>query len=245
MKDIRQEVPDIKRPPKLGVIGGMGPQATIMFYQLVVDKTHAMTDQDHIETVIVSDTAMPDRTAAILSGQTEEIISRMRLDAKNLEQLGCTVIVVTCNTAHYFLNQIKGDVSIPIIDMVHETVRHLAEQGKNNPVILATDGTVQSGLYQDACIAHGMTPHILPAKEQAIAMSIIYDQIKAGEQGDPALFHQIEQAIAHMGCDCAIIACTELSVYRINHKLPSFYVDAMDVLAEQAVRHCGKQPYID
>jgi aspartate racemase len=227
--------------PKLGVLGGMGPQATQIFYQYVLDRTDASCDQEHLPTLILSDTGMPDRTQAILSGQTEPVYQRLRADAQLLEHCGCTAIAIPCNTSHYFVDRLQEEIGIPILHMIRETARHLAAQGLRRPGILATDGTIRSGLYQKECAACGLEAVIPDPAIQALVMSIIYDEIKRGERGSREKFAQIDRALTAMGCDCAILACTELSVFRVYHSLPSFYVDAMEVLAELSVVRCGKQ----
>ena len=227
---------------KLGVLGGMGPQATQVFYQFVLDRTDAVRDQDHLPALILSDTKMPDRTAAILSGDSEGLYGRLLADAKMLENCGCTAIAIPCNTSHYFVDRLQEEIHTPIIHMIRETARYLSQQGKRRPGILATDGTIHSGMYQTACADFGLEAVAPDADIQKIVMSVIYDEIKRGEQGSREKFVQIDRALRAMGCDCAILACTELSVFRNYHKLPSFYyVDAMQVLAEQAVVRCGKQ----
>lgn len=230
-----------QKEAKLGVLGGMGPQATQVFYQYVLDRTDAARDQDHLPTLILSDTLMPDRTQAILSGNTEPVYQRLLSDAKMLEGCGCTAIAIPCNTSHYFVDQLQDEISVPILHMIRETARYLAAQGKRRPGILATDGTIRTGLYQKACAAVGLTAAAPDPSIQALVMSIIYDEIKRGEQGSREKFAQIDRALSSMGCDCAILACTELSVFRSYHSLPSFYVDAMQVLAELAVMRCGKR----
>lgn len=224
---------------KLGVLGGMGPQATQMFYQFVLDRTDAVRDQDHLPALILSDTGMPDRTSAILSGRTEELYSRLLADARLLERCGCTAIAIPCNTSHYFADRLQGEVGIPIVHMIRETAAALARMGKKRPGILATDGTIRSGLYQKECAALGLEAEVPDEATQKLVMSIIYDEIKQGEQGSREKFAQIDRALRGAGCDCAILACTELSVFATYHSLPSFYLDAMMVLAEQAVTRCG------
>ena len=224
---------------KLGVLGGMGPQATQVFYQFVLDHTDAARDQEHLPTVILSDTGIPDRTAAILSGETEELYQRLLKDAKLLETCGCTTIAIPCNTSHYFADRLQGDVNVPIIHMIREAAAVLAAQGKKRPGILGTDGTVRSGLYQKECTALGMEAVAPDEETQKLVMSIIYDEIKQGERGSRDKFAHIDRALRAAGCDCAILACTELSVFAANHPLPPFYLDAMMVLAEESVKRCG------
>ena len=78
----------------------MGPQATQVFYQFVLDRTDAARDQDHLPALILSDTGIPDRTAAILSGDTQGLYRRLLGDARLLEGCGCTVLAIPCNTSH-------------------------------------------------------------------------------------------------------------------------------------------------
>lgn len=224
---------------KLGVLGGMGPQATQMFYQFVLDRTDAARDQDHLPALILSDTGMPDRTTAILSGDTEALYGRLLADARLLEGCGCTAIAIPCNTSHYFVDRLQGDVGVPVLHMIRETAAALARQGKKRPGILATDGTIRTGLYQKECAALGLEAVAPDTETQKLVMSIIYDEIKQGEKGSREKFAHIDKAIRAAGCDCAILACTELSVFATYHPLPSFYVDAMMVLAERAVERCG------
>ena len=224
---------------KLGILGGMGPQATQVFYQFVLDRTDAARDQDHLPALILSDTKMPDRTAAILSGDTEALYRRLLGDARLLEQCGCTAVAIPCNTSHYFADRLQGELSIPIIHMIRETAAALAAQGKKRPGILATDGTIQTGLYQKECAALGLEAVSPDADTQRLVMSIIYDEIKQGERGSREKFAQIDRAIRAAGCDCAILACTELSVFATYYTLPPFYLDAMMVMAERAVERCG------
>ena len=227
------------RQAKLGVLGGMGPQATQMFYQFVLDRTAAAADQEHLPAVILSDTGMPDRTAAILSGDTEGLYRRLLEDARLLERCGCTALAIPCNTSHFFVDRLQDETVVPILHMIRETAAALAAQGKKRPGILATDGTIQTGLYQKECAAVGLEAVAPGESAQRLVMSVIYDEIKQGEKGSRDKFAKIDKAVREAGCDCAILACTELSVFSTYHPLPPFYVDAMMVLAERAVELCG------
>ena len=133
---------------RLGVLGGMGPQATNTFYQLVIDRTDAHTDQEHVNALILSDCQMPDRTAAILgtAEEQEAVFRRLLADARLLEGAGCTVLAVPCNTSHFFLDRVQEHIGVPILNMIRETAAALKRQGRTRPGILATDGTIRSGL---------------------------------------------------------------------------------------------------
>ena len=126
----------------------MGPLASSLFYDMIIDKTDAGCDQENLNMIIYSDSGMPDRTGAILSGDDEkvaEVRDRILKDAKVLENAGCSALAVTCNTAHYFVNMVRDEVGIPFIHMIEETAKELARTCKGKPVaILATDGTVKT-----------------------------------------------------------------------------------------------------
>lgn len=227
---------------RLGILGGMGPQATNTFYQYVIDRTDAACDQEHVNALILSDSEMPDRTAAILGGDEEKqaVFARLLSDAKLLEGAGCTAIAVPCNTSHYFLDEVQQNISIPIIHMIRETARALAKQGLRRPGILATDGTIQTGLYQKEFASFGIEAVVPSPEAQKLVMSLIYDDIKSGRDGDPQKFAAVHKDLQAQGCDCGVLACTELSVFATAHHLPPFYTDAMAVLAERSVEACHR-----
>ena len=227
---------------RLGVLGGMGPQATNTFYQFVIDRTDAQTDQEHVNALILSDSEMPDRTSAILSGgeAREGVYRRLLADARLLEGAGCTCIAVPCNTSHFFLDRVQEEIGIPILHMIRETARLLAVQGLKRPGILATDGTIQTGLYQKEFSAAGIEAVVPSTQAQELVMSLIYDDVKAGRDGDPQKFAAIHEDLLAQGCDCGVLACTELSVFADKHHLPPYYTDAMAVLAERAVEACHR-----
>ena len=226
---------------RLGILGGMGPQATQDFYQRILDRTDAACDQEHLPTLIWSDISMPDRTAAILGGDAEGCYRRLLEGARLLERGGCTVLAIPCNTSHYFADRLQAQLKIPLIHMIRETVAAIQAMGKKTVGILATDGTVRTGIYQKELTAAGLTPVTLPEELQQVVMSIIYDEIKRGETGSREKFGEVDAWLRQAGCDCAILGCTELSVYRNLHSLPPYYIDAMEVLAQQAILRCGKQ----
>ncbi len=224
---------------KLGVLGGMGPQATLLFYQMVLDHTAARFDQEHIPTLILSDTRIPDRTAAILAGDTEEVKAHLLRDAKTLESWGAAAIAIPCNTSHAFLPWLRERLGVPVVDMIGETAAHLAALGAKRVAVLATDGTLRMGLYRKALEERGMEA-VYPRPElQRQIMSVIYDDVKGGCPISGEKLTEVGEAMRAMGCDRVVLACTELSVCRVELGLPEFYVDAMDVLARRCVEACG------
>lgn len=224
---------------KLGVLGGLGPQATQVFYQRVLDLTDASRDQEHIPTLIFSDTQMPDRTKAILSGDTRAVEERLLADASLLEEWGAAAIAIPCNTAHAFVPGLQAKLKVPVINMVAGTAAELKAAGVKRAGILATDGTIGLGLYRNACAAAGIETVDPPPEIQRLVMSVIYDEIKQGKKGSWEKFAVIDGFLRDAGCDRGVLACTELSVFREQHALSDFYLDAMDVLARRCVTACG------
>ena len=225
----------------LGILGGMGPQATQVFYQWILDNTAAECDQDHVQAVILSDTGMPDRTAAILSGHEDEVFERLLKDARSLEACGASHIAIPCNTSHYFARRLQENISATLINMPQLTVEKVAAKGIKKVAILATTGTIKTGVYATECNAMGIEAYAPDEEIQELVMDLIYGQIKKGEKGSRHTFEKIDAAIRAAGCDAAILGCTELSVYRQYHGLPDYYVDAMEVLTHACITTMGRK----
>lgn len=224
----------------VGVIGGMGPKATVDFYNLVTTKTKAEKDQDHVNLLILSDPKMPDRTAAILSKdpkQIENVYNRLYKNAKVLEDAGCKAICITCNTAHYFADLIKDKLKIPIIHMINETAKEVKNKyGEKAKIgILATDGTIKSELYQKALEKEGLLSYIPSNETQKLVMFEIYDRIKSGKKADMEKWNIIEKELVDNNCVGAILGCTELSVINREEKLNNMYIDPLEVLADRTL----------
>lgn len=224
----------------LGVMGGMGPLATQLFYRMVIEKNDAHCDQDHLNMIIFNHASMPDRTKAILKNDTEELYAKLLADAKSLEELGVDYIAIPCNTSHYFVDSIQEKISVPIINMIKETIGAI-DKDVTKVGILATDGTIKTGLYQNACKKAGFIP-VIPSEEcQKLIMKIIYDGIKDGGKIEISDFDKIDEQLKEEGCNCAIMACTELSCFKETYHIGDYYMDAMSILAKKSLEYCGKK----
>lgn len=223
----------------LGIIGGMGPMASAVFYDMISSKTDASCDQENLNLILLSHAGMPDRTRAILSkdeAQIEEVRSKLLADALFLQNAGCTAIAVTCNTAHYFVNMIEGELDIPFIHLIRETAEAVASKfGAKKVAVLATDGTIETRLYQDELSKRGVIAFTPKAEVQALVMYEIYECIKSGKAADEEIWEKIEKYVKEEGCEAAVLACTELSVVRKELSLGSFYFDPMDIMAERCL----------
>lgn len=223
----------------LGIIGGMGPMASAVFYDMISSKTDASCDQENLDLILLSHAGIPDRTRAILSkdeAQIEEVRSKLLADAIFLQNAGCTAIAVTCNTAHYFVNMIEDELDIPFIHLIRETTEAVASKfGAKKVAVLATDGTIETRLYQDELSKRGVIAFTPKAEVQALVMHEIYECIKSGKPADEEMWKKIEEYVKEEGCEAAVLACTELSVVRKELSLGSFYFDPMDIMAERCL----------
>ncbi len=225
----------------LGVIGGMGPLATDLFYRMTIEHTAAGRDQDHIDMIILSHASMPDRTEAILSGHGNEVRDRLIADAQLLERSGADYIAIPCNTSHNWIREISAGVGIPVIDMVATAADTAAKKGLRRVGVLATDGTVRMGLYQKACAERGVDAYVPTEAVQALVMKIIYEGIKSAGEIDFNDFKAIERELTENGCEGAIMACTELSCFKSMYNLTDYYIDAMEETVKKAIVACGKK----
>lgn len=223
----------------LGIIGGVGPLATMFIGEMIVRRTKALRDQDHVHTIIDNDTTIPDRTAYILGVSSENPVPYMQRDAVKLASIGADLIVIPCNTAHSFYNELAEASPVPILHMIRETAKRAAETGAKQVGILATDGTIASGVYQAALLEFGLEPILPPKLIQEKVMSIIYDYVKAGKEISRELWQPIEDAMCELGCDRIVLGCTELSIVNRDLKLQAIYIDSLIVLAEAAIVACG------
>lgn len=223
----------------LGVIGGMGPQATQSFYQDVINNTIASKDQEHIDMVIINHASMPDRTGAILSGSTTDVFEKLLSDASKLETFGVDYIAMPCNTSHYFIDKLKLKVKTQFIDMIEETAEVLKDRNVKKVGIMATDGTISSNIYKTKMEKFGIET-VYPSHDmQSKVMEIIYDQIKAGKVPSKETFQAVSEELKLLGAEAIVLGCTELSYYSQINKLDEFYVDAQKVLVRKAIELCG------
>ena len=226
----------------LGILGGLGPMATVYFYEMLTAHTKVTRDQDHIDMVISSRATTPDRTAFILGQSDENPLPIMVEEASRLIRAGAEVIVLPCNTAHYFYDELSRQTGVPIINIITETVSFCAAQGWNKVGILATEGTVKSGAYHEACRRAGIEAVAPSEDEQTVISDIIYGQIKKGLPVDYDRFFAVAERLRAQGCQTLILGCTELSLLKKSGKLDRYYTDSLAVLASVTIRACGKEP---
>ena len=231
----------------VGIIGGMGPAATVDFMARLVAATPASTDQQHIPVVVWSDPTVPDRVAAV-RGQGASPVPWMRAGVEGVTQLGAQVVAVACNTAHAFLEESTAGVDVEVVSMVEAAALALEEAGaaEGRVLLLGTKGLVEADLYQRALGEHGIEA-VVPDDPGQEALSALILRVKAAEPA-AALAGELAEftrAFAARGATHVLLACTELSLLAseaartgVEFALP--VVDASDELARAVVRAAGR-----
>lgn len=224
----------------LGVVGGLGPIATAHFMELVINMTDVTVDQKHVPMIVYNMPHIPDRTAHILDNTKENPLPQMLEFGQALQKQGASCIAIPCVTAHYFFDALEAGISAPIINGVSETVKHLQENGVCKVGILATDGTIQSGIFHRELLNRGLEPIVPTARAQKDVMHLIFENVKAGKPADMARFHAVAEDLRSQGAEAMILGCTELSLIKRDYPIGPGFIDAMEVLAQQAVLWCDK-----
>lgn len=228
----------------LGVVGGLGPWATAYFMQLLVDMTKADKDQQHIPSIVISRPQIPDRTDYIVGRSKENPLSEIIYIGQQLAQLGAEYIAIPCITAHYFQEEFANRIPVPVINVVRETVLHVKEAQIDTVGLLATNGTIESGIFQKEFEKSGIRVILPQEREQKAVMELIYEEIKAGKSlrgtNRTDRFLEVSGQLSDNGAQLQILGCTELSMLKREQLIGEGYLDVMEVLAREAVKCCGK-----
>lgn len=233
---------------KLGIIGGLGPAATVRLMGRVIDFTQADCDQEHLDITVLCRPQTPDRTAYLLGKPgAPSFIEPMQQAARELQDAGCTVLVTPCNTAHSRLSVIAQAVDrARFVSMPLETARYAAKLGCTRCGVLATDGARQAGVYDQALAQTGIQAVWPDDAGQREVMAVIYDEVKAGRALCPERIEALCQGLIAEGCDGLVLGCTELSVLGVRPWLDDVpVIDALDVAAWRCVQECGAQVRFD
>ncbi|ACZ30905.1 aspartate racemase [Xylanimonas cellulosilytica DSM 15894] len=233
--------------PLVGVLGGVGPLATAYFLQRVVVSTQADRDQDHVDLVVLNHATVPDRTAFVLGTSPEDPGPVLARDAARLEGFGAELLVMPCNTAHYFTQQVLEAITVPFVSIIDVTVEAALARvpGLTAVGLLATAGTVASRVYHDAFAARGvevLTPDDDGTTgDQAIINAVIYDQVKAGLPADADALRAVAARLVERGAGVVVLGCTELSVAAVDHDLldEAPFLDSMDQLVRATITRAG------
>ena len=222
--------------PIIGVLGGMGPEATVDLMRRVIAATPAEDDADHIHMIVDNNPKVPSRQKALVDGTGASPGPVLAAMAASLEAAGAQAIVMPCNTAHVYQTDIEAAIAVPMISMVSLASARLAEwQPRPARVgLLATRAVHQTGLYSRHLAEHGI--EVLAPERQDDLTEVIL-AVKRGD--NPAAvgqtFDTIAGELAHNGVDALLVACTELSVLIRYLNQDIVVLDALDVLSEAIV----------
>ena len=210
---------------KLGVIGGMGPLATVKFYEKIVLNTEAHNDNEHIDLIVLNHSTMPDRTKCIIENKDTEFLNEIKKDLEILERIGIDVVAIPCNTSHYFYDEFKNFTNLKIINMIEETILEIKRRGvKQN-----------SKVYNKYAKENGIEVKELSLEDKKTVMDIIY-KIKETNNLESKDFVEILNRYCN-DKTIGIIACTELSLLDIPENLNT--IDALDVLVNKSIEYSG------
>ena len=220
----------------VGIIGGMGPEATVDFMAKVIKKTPAQIDQQHLHMLVDNNPQIPNRLDAILNnGQTPgPILAQIALQ---LEKWGADILAMPCNTAHYYFSEVERAVQIPVLSIIDETIKVLKEKNVNSVGLLASAGTLKTRLYHNKLEAANIKVVIPSEAYQEKVTQSIY-ALKRGDYLKARMFNQeLVDHIVGKNAEAVILGCTELPIVFNDRDEDSItFYDPTEILAEAVVR---------
>lgn len=221
----------------VGVMGGMGPDATVDFMAKVIALTDSGRDQDHVHMIVDQDPGVPNRQEAIRNGSSE-VTHALGAMAKRLEDAGADFLVMVCNTAHVFLDDVHAKTGIPFISIVDESVREIDRvcPGARTVGVMATDGCLRTNIYQDAIVASGRKA-LEPEAGELVELMRLITEIKAGNQGEDIAsgMQALANALVDKGADVIISGCTEIPLVFDGENCKVPVIASTDVLAARTL----------
>lgn len=227
----------------IGILGGMGPEATVDLFGKIVRATPARVDQDHVRVVIDSNPKIPDRTA-FLRGCGPDPVPAMQASIEGLVRMGADLILIPCNTAHVYYDRLQASTPVPILHIMREVAQALTAAESDRPRVrvaglLATELTVESRLYHEALAAVGVEVLVPPPEVQAWVTEAIFgaEGIKAGVYA-PARGRLLRAGryLVEQGAEVLIAGCTELPLVLRPHDFAVPWIDPAEILARAALR---------
>jgi len=231
----------------IGVLGGMGPEATANCFAKLIKNTPAGCDQDHLGIVIVNNPKIPDRTQAILENRPSPVPALCQ-GVEALKNAGADFVIIPCVTVHYFLEELLEQCILPvlsILDAVSENIR------RRHPTIktvglLGTSGTVQSKIFQKRLAVEGIDTLVCSDSRQQQVMAAIYDIKNENAPRSPAdITGSLSEAASHLvrrGAQGIIAGCTEIPIALAQKDVSAPYFDSLQILARAAIRRAGREP---
>ena len=236
-----------ERQPVIGVIGGMGPEATVDLMRRVIEATPASDDRDHIRMIVDNNPKIPSRLRALIDGTGDDPGPVLAAMARGLVTAGADVLVIPCNTAHHYLPTIRAAVGVPVADMIELSVARLkADLGVRPRIgLLASPAIRLTGQFARCCDEAGIEIlHPINADEAAVLAIIRAVKANAVNAAHKQAYRAAARALVDRGAACLVVACTELSVLEGRDRsllggLGAPVLDTLDVLVDNILTRCG------
>ena len=225
---------------QLGILGGVGSDASAYLYEKILKHTAVDKDQDHLDMVILNHASIPDRTSYILDHSNPSPLPHIISDIEIFNKLQVEMIVIPCNTSYYFYDEYSKYSNVPIYHLIDETIKNIKSKNIQKVGILATDGTIQSGLYQNSCEKFHIKWEIPCISNQKKVMDMIYTYLKKGDPVPKELFESVLYEMKEKKVECIILACTELYLLKEMWKLSDFFIYPLDICTNNIIKHFNK-----
>ena len=227
----------------IGILGGMGPEATLHFFQLIIRLTKAETDQEHVPVLIWNNPQIKDRTGAILRNGPSPLPQLIE-GARLLERGGADMIAIPCVTAHFFHEEVQKQVSIPVFHLVEEAGRYVDTYlpSVRNVGVIATRGTLGSGLFQNVFSRAGRTVLVPDDRHMEYFREAVYtdEGIKAGFKKKPKeKMLRIVRYLEEQGAEAIIAGCSEIPLVLDDNDLDLPFINPLKILAIESIKSAG------
>lgn len=229
----------------IGVVGGMGPYATLALFKAILDNTPAQKDWDHPRVLIDNNPKIPSRTRAFLFGEADPV-PHVVASAEGLRTAGADFVIMPCNSAHYFLPRVREATDVPFVDMIEATGRMVVAVGARRVGVLGGEVTAQGGVYERYLASAGVEVLHVTADEQKSVRAVIEDaKLNRVSPATCARVQDLIDRLERRGAQAVILGCTELPLAMAGVTARTPIIDSLDALARAAVaraKHTGHAP---
>ena len=241
------EILQVNKELVIGILGGMGPEATSDCFGKLIKNTRAGSDQEHLEIVIVNNPKVPDRTSAIL-GNGPSPVPVLLQGVDSLKSAGADFVIIPCVTVHYFLKELLEQCDMEVLSILDSVAEHITRSYPKMKTVglLATNGTARSQIFQKRLKEEGIDTLVCSDQEQQKVMAAITDIKNENSPRTRAeITGSLADAAAHLvrrGAQSIIAGCTEIPLVLAQKDVAVPYFDSLLILARSAIRRAGREP---
>lgn len=237
----------MQKEPVIGVLGGMGPEATVDCFGKLVKNTPAGCDQEHLQIIIVDNPKVPDRTSAILEDGASPVPVLLK-GMETLKRAGADFVIIPCVTVHYFLEELLEQCDTPVLSILDAVANYISRVHPKVKTVglLGTNGTVQSQIFQRRLADEGIETLVCSDPVQQQVMEAIGDLKNENSGRSRAdITDTMADAAGHLiqrGAQGIIAGCTEIPLALAQKDVAVPYFDSLRILARSAIRRTGREP---